>query len=723
MLLAGFPPLMHKRLGLVLGVCLSSVAVMAADESTIVDTHVVSSSVAGANIAETMVVTATREATAKSELAESVSVLDAKQLELIGPSHPAEALNRVAGVHINNLGGEGHMSAIRQPITTAGVYLFLEDGIPTRPSGFFNHNGLYEINVSQGSRLEVTKGPASALYGSDAIGGVINSLTKPAPRQTETDINYEAGAHGWNRLLASFGTDLSDDTGLRLDINATDSQGYRDESDYGRYSTTLRLDSQLTEDWRLKLVGSYTDVDQSGTSDLFEADYRSDPEKNRFHDDIGFREVQATRLSAEFEYTFNEQQQLTITPYYRDNQMLMMPSWMVTYDPNIRDYQFQSYGALIKFRQNLAGGKGRVIVGLDADYTPSRYREEAISVSLDGDIYRDYQPTGTLNYDFDTEQASLSPYVHSDWQLGENWHLNAGVRYDKFEVDYDNNLASLSSGSHQRPSSQSLSYQAFSPKLGLVWQYHADHNAYINARRAFRAPTIGQLFRPGSSSESVELEPVRSDSVELGLRGRWAKTWSYELALYDMQIEDDIVSYINGFTRISTNAGETSHRGIELTLAGKLTDELSLALAVSKTQQEYRDFSYIYQCFSPACGGFTIETRNFSGSDVGKAPETMGSLTLGYQPRALAKLSLEVEWEHMGGYYTDETNSAEYDGHNLFNLRANYQLSNRWAIYGRVMNLTDRRYSTYTSNQVGNSNIGYRPGLPRSLYLGVRGAF
>jgi outer membrane cobalamin receptor len=69
------------------------------------------------------------------------------------------------------------MTAIRQPITTGGVYLFLEDGLPTRPTGFFNHNGLYEIDIPNSGRVEVTKGPGSALYGSDAIGGIFKMFT------------------------------------------------------------------------------------------------------------------------------------------------------------------------------------------------------------------------------------------------------------------------------------------------------------------------------------------------------------------------------------------------------------------------------------------------------------------------------------------------------------------------------------------------------------------
>ncbi|BFM15894.1 TonB-dependent receptor [Maricurvus nonylphenolicus] len=669
---------------------------------------------------ETMVVTATREAKDKSTLSESVSVLSEQDLELIAPSHPAEALNQIAGVHVNNLGGEGHMSAIRQPITTSGVYLFLEDGVPTRPTGYFNHNGLYEVNIPQSSRLEVTKGPASALYGSDAIGGVINSLTKPAPinQASETDINLEAGSHGWKRLLTSFATGINDHSGLRIDINATDSDGYRDNADYTRYSTTLRYDNQLTDKLKLKVLGSYSDIEQSGVSSLEYDDYKNDPKKNRYQGDIGYRDVKALRLSAEFNYQMTDDQLLTITPFYRDNSMEMMPSWMVTYDPNVRDYQFQSYGALLKFRQNLWQDRVQVITGLDIDYTPSTYEEEDITVTTQGDLFTDYQKTGNKHYDFESDQLSLAPYIHLEWQFAEKWRLNAGARYDYFEVDYSDKLAGQAVDSrHLRPESQTLRYDEVSPKLGLVYQYTSNHNAYLSYRQAFRAPTIGNLFRPGSSLESDQLEPVTSDSVELGLRGRFSPRLAYELAIYDMDIENDIVSFIDGSDRKSVNAGETSHKGIELSLQSQITDNFSVSLAANYTRQRYEDFSYVYLVWP------SLQSINFAGFDVAKAPKKTANLNLTYKPPFLPKASASLEYEYLGEYYTDQTNTAKYDGHELVNLRLHYEVSPQLSTYLRVMNISDERYSTYTSNQVGDPDISYRPGLPRSVYAGVRLSF
>ena len=674
------------------------------------------------NALEQVIVTATREAKTRSELAESVGVISEEQLEYIAPAHPAEALNRVAGVHVNNLGGEGHMTSIRQPISTAGVYLFLEDGIPTRPTGFFNHNGLYEINVPQSAQLEVTKGPASALYGSDAIGGVINAVTRAAPESAEVSINGELGADGWQRALISGGNRLGDHSAFRLDLNSTASEGFREAAEYTRTSMSGRLDSRFAEGWGSKTVLSYSSIDQSGVSGLEEDDYRNNAAKNLYHGDIGYREVEAFRLSSELAYAPSDDSLITATPFVRHNTMAMMPSWMVTYDPNIRDTEFSSYGLLLKYRRNF--DRGEVIVGVDADCTPSEYREERISVSRDGEYFVDYARTGELSYHFEAEQTSVSPYVHAEFAPSTNWLLSAGLRYDVFVVDYEEQLGTPNTDpSHFRPASQSRDYDNLSPKLGAVYKLSDNHQLYASYRHAFRAPTVGTLFRPGSSEGTTGLDPVTSVSREIGLRGMVGERVNYEVAVYDMTTENDIVSYIEGNDRKTTNAGETSHQGVEVSVQAPLGRAWELGVAYAAMRQQYEDFSYVFSQFNPGCFCKVSENLNFAGNDISRAPESLANVTLSYSPQWLAGLRMELEWSHMGDYYTDETNTQQYAGHELFNLRATRDFGEDLSVYARLSNLTDERYSTYTANQVGDEDLSYRPGLPRSLFAGVRYRF
>jgi len=129
---------------------------------------------------ETIVVTASGSANTLADTAASVGVISEVEIEEVNPMHAGELMNRIPGVNIVQLGssGSGVMAAIRQPVSTSPVYLYLENGVPTRAAGFFNHNALYEVNMSGANGVEIIKGPGSALYGSDAIGAVVNTLSE-----------------------------------------------------------------------------------------------------------------------------------------------------------------------------------------------------------------------------------------------------------------------------------------------------------------------------------------------------------------------------------------------------------------------------------------------------------------------------------------------------------------------------------------------------------------
>ncbi|MFT4919175.1 MAG: iron complex outermembrane receptor protein, partial [Zhongshania aliphaticivorans] len=146
-------------------------------------------------VLETILVTATRDDQQLADVAASVGVLDQETIEALNPRHASELMNRIPGVNIVQLGsgGEGVAAAIRQPISYNPVYLYLENGVPTRSAGFFNHNALYEVNTALANGVEIIKGPGSALYGSDAMGAVINSLVGQPAKEDRTSLALETG--------------------------------------------------------------------------------------------------------------------------------------------------------------------------------------------------------------------------------------------------------------------------------------------------------------------------------------------------------------------------------------------------------------------------------------------------------------------------------------------------------------------------------------------------
>ena len=131
---------------------------------------------------EEVVVTGAREATPLAATPAAIGRLETRALDDAKATRIDQVINALPGVHMVDLGNEQHSMSIRQPITTNAVYQYLEDGVPIRPVGVFNHNALNEVNLTGAGEVEVIRGPASSLYGSNAVGGAVNFLTRARRR-------------------------------------------------------------------------------------------------------------------------------------------------------------------------------------------------------------------------------------------------------------------------------------------------------------------------------------------------------------------------------------------------------------------------------------------------------------------------------------------------------------------------------------------------------------
>lgn len=680
---------------------------------------------------ETVLVTATREARQLQDVAASVGVLGQDELEAVNPGHSAELLNRIPGVNIVQLGssGEGTAAAIRQPVSYGPVYLYLENGVPTRSAGFFNHNALYEVNTALGNGVEIIKGPGSALYGSDAIGAVINSLVGQPPAEDRLSVSVEGGEHDWWRGQLRAATRGEVDS-FTLSASASNSGGWRDHTDSERQEVVASWYRQLGNHWSVNSVASGSVINMAtGGSGLQYDDYMARPEQAG--NTIGFRDVKAFRASSAFEKQLDHGS-LSFTPYLRSNQLEYLATWTLntgrvqppppwcpscpaaldSQDAHINRSGHDSVGLLAKLRQDFADSSF-VIVGVDIDLTRGKTEQDYIerTDSDPGNYWQSYRRAGKL-YDYRVDFSAVSPYVHLEHQLSARLRATAGLRYDQIRYDYDDQLSAPDTALHRRPADQAVEFEHLSPKLGLIYDINDRLNAYFAYRHAFRIPAAGQLFRSGSTQDSTELDPVKADSLELGLRGEWGQGGSFEVSVYDMRKRDDILSVQDTGTgvRRNTNAGETRHRGIELGLGQRLGDSLDVNIAYSRNQHEFREW--------------VDRSGDYSGNDMPDAPRSFANIRLNYHPIALKGGYIELEWSHQGPHWLDEANDDDgnssdrdrYKGHALMNLRAEYPLTERLTVYGRVLNLDDRRYAETTSKW----GPSYTPGRPRTAILGAR---
>jgi outer membrane receptor protein involved in Fe transport len=652
-----------------------------------------------------MVVSATREVQRRTDQSTTIDALEGAAIREVRAAHPSGIMQRLPGVHATQLSGEGLSMAIRQPITTKPMYLYLEDGVPTRSTGFFNHNALYEVNLPQSGGLEVLKGPGTALYGSDAIGGVVNVLTRPAPVTPTLDATVEGGQFGYARLLATGGF-TSGANGIRADVNVTRSDGWRDEGGFKRQSGTIRWDGAFAG-FTTKTVLAGSNIDQSEAASLTQAQFDARQETNP--SPIAYRKVQALRFSTAIEKD-NGRSLLSLTPYARHNVLDIMPSWQLTFNQQIWDTRNNSAGILAKYRRDFDPMRTRVIVGADLDYSPGSFVAHKITSTVTGGIFQTYT-TGEKQYDYDVTYRQASPYVHTELSPIHRLRLDAGVRYDASGYVYDTKLDPIASGRWRRPADTTVNYTRLSPKLGATYDVSRSLNLFASYREGFRAPGQSQLFQQGSNTAStVSLRPVTAKSLEGGTRGQIDGRFIYSVSVYDMHIQNDILTILDAQgAQTTSNAGETRHRGVEVSAGAMLTSQLRFDAAYSTSKQTYEEWTIPVSGTNVSYAGKTIET----------APHTLTNLLVTYSPNVLNGGRLAAEWSMTGRYYADPENTQTYDGFDLVTLHGNYMIRNLGELFVRVTNVTNEKYAEVATYNAFNK-WQYTPGTPRSVFAGLR---
>ena len=677
------------------------------------------------SVLEVITVTSNKESTTLRETPASVGVINEADIRLTGPTHPQQLLSQVPGVAVGVTNGEGHNMAIRQPFSTNPLYLYLEDGIATRATGFFNHNALYEVNIPQAGAVEIIRGPGSALYGSDAIAGIVNIITRAPDKKNGVQTSVEAGSFGWKRVLADGTFGASPDGGLRISINRSHTDGWRDSTGYDRTSANFRWDHAAGSNTFVKTILGYTSIDQQtgANSSLTRADYENNPTKNNFS--IAYRKVEALRLSSEITHE-QDGNTFTLTPYVRSNKMDLNGSYNLSSDPRIEKTDVTSFGLLTKWRRDFSGAwKPRWIAGVDIERSPGARTEDGLTLTKTGTgantNYTGYT-VGSRIYDYDVTFRSTSLYSHLQLHPSDQTTFTLGLRSDHIAFDLNNHLSApvqtgtgASAKYYGQLADASRSYNRISPKLGWTHLLAPNTSVYASHNAGFRVPSESQLFRAGSDTTAANasakallassLKPIRAKQTEVGVRGSNQRL-DYDVVVYRLEKSDDLVSQRDLSSNVTTsvNAGKTQHQGIELALGSNFNTQWRLDSAISYANHKYVDW--------------VTSTANFSGKTMEAAPKTIANTRLTWRPDATQVAQLE--WVYLGSYWLEASNNpsfGKYEGHQVFNLRVSQKLTPSVSVFGRLMNLTDKRYADSAS--VSSNTPVFSPALPRALYAGV----
>ncbi|MCP5093678.1 MAG: TonB-dependent receptor [Gammaproteobacteria bacterium] len=655
-----------------------------------------------------LVVTSRRQGEPLARHPGNIAQLGAEAIAAVGHQHINELMTRIAGVWLSRGSGQEHLTAIRSPVLTGagscGDFLFLEDGIPIRPSGFCNVNQMFEMHTEQAVSVEVIRGPGNALYGSNALHGIINVLTPASSAAPESLLAIEAGSNDFLRLRALLPGGA--DAPLMGSLVFADDGGFRDDSGYRQGKLQLALDWGLA-DAALTTVFSATDLDQETAGFIVGEDAYKDPAVNRSNlNPEAFRDASSQRLYALYRRS-TASFDIDIRPYLRHSDMRFLQHFLP--GKPLEENGHVSVGAISALSFGI--DKRQFTVGLDIEWSDLFLEETQFGPTEGSDFLRETRPEGK-HYDFDVRSVAVAPYLQTQIDVGERLTLGGGLRVETIRYDYDNQMLAGNTrddGSacgfggclYSRPASRSDTFTNVAPKLSFNYQLRNDASLFGVLARGFRAPQATELYRLQSGQAVADLDSATIDSIELGVR--WdEERWQGDAAVFAMRKRESVFRDANGF---NVSAARSRHQGVEVTTSWALAHALRLDLDVSFARHRY-DFDRI------AARGETFVSEN----DVDSAPRWLGSAELLFETGNNAAFAMQ--WASIGDYYLDAENRFKYPGHSLLNLRARIALSNRLSVTARLNNLLDEAFADRADYAFGN--FRYFPGRGRELFIELR---
>ena len=637
----------------------------------------------------------------------SVSTKDEKEIKLDQVIYQKDLLNSLSGVRIEQTGSIiGHMTSIRMPMGTSPYYLFMQDGIPVQSSGFFNHNGLAYTTFQSATSVEVLKGAGTALYGSDAVAAVVNVKSAKAPSKIqEISVKGMGGSYGYGTAGVEMSDTIDENNAYRANATYMHSDGWRDHTKADRAEANIRYDHSINDDNDVKILfnfskteaqqadsfNDYVNIENGSTDASDDPNYFTALEKT----DVK-RKFDYAKISTEFNNYLYDDLEITVTPYIRYNRNRYIATWENNLPSN--DNKLSTFGLLQRntYEQNW----GKVVFGFDTEYTKSslQYNQD-FDITTTGYGAKTY--TAGALYDYDVNYFAIAPYAHLDYMINQQIKLSPGLRYDYNQYDYKNNLAPDStdnSGTYYRPSDRIDSYNHLSPKLALSYMPSKDLNLYTRYANGFRIPQATRLYSVKVGYENINLKAEKSNTYEIGLKKNFSQKTFLELALYYMTVDDTIIRDKN--TGGYRNGGSSIHQGVETSLKSKLTKEWESSLSYSYSKHNYDN--------DP-----TLDDNEIAG-----APNHLANARLFYIPSYLTGLKMMAEWQYVGSYWMDDKHTVDkYEGYSIGNFKADYTYSKKLTVFGKVTNITDKKYAVNARYAYGKED--YTPADPRSFYAGV----
>lgn len=567
-----------------------------------------------------------------------------------------------------------------------GVKLIV-DGIPeTTPDG---QGQLDNLNLGIVKSIEVIKGPSSSLYG-NASGGVIS---------IQTIADFKKPFSQWKTGIGSYGFQNYQVTAGIGDANAHyifhgnygQSNGFRDQSGFKQVNTNFTGNFRLGETLKLKALINYSDSpeaqDPGGlTLEEVETNRRQARDRN-----VLFETGEAIR-----------QFKVGTSIIWKRNTKATLSSYLFY---NRRSFEgklpFEFGGAIDLTRNYMGHGTGYEIrskkntlkVGYDLGYQNDRRNR-----------FRNIEGIqGALTLDQVEKFTNVGVYVVDHWDSGR-WYLTGGLRFDYNKLAVDDNFTTNGNDSGN------IGLNAFNPSVGVSYAFAKAQHIYVNVATSFETPSLSELSADPNGGQGFNglLKPQKAINYELGLKGHVNNHLQYQLAIFRIETEDDLVPFeLEDFPdrTFFRNAGSTNRNGLELSLHYVFAKEWTI-----QSSYAYSDFTY---------GNYRTPDGNFEGNALPGIPKHTTSFGLVYASKKGFRANLRANL--VGNQYAEDSNAVTVDGYALIHLRGGYVFQYRNVEVRPYLGVNNLLNEAYTDNVRINAFGGryYEPAPTLNVFGGL----
>lgn len=619
-------------------------------------------------IMDEVVVTGSRQEQATEKIPAQITVITAEDIKASGAQSVPDALRNLGGVIVTDFNGNG----FNQKVDMGGFgetsdrhVAIIVNGRKINPIDMSGVNFL-SIPIENVEKIEVLHGGNSVLYGGDAMGGVINIITKDS---TEGVHGYaELGIGSFDAIKGTagltFGLDRFDGN---LGLVQYDTKGYRDHSDADRTSVYGKLTFHATDTLAVSLEANTTKANYQFPGGLTKAQIEQDRKQAVNTADEGESQDDFYVLTLESDWGSYGKLDLNLSyrDYSRDDDML---SW---WGDKYYSYEYDTVGFNPQYilDNKLFGNDNRLTIGMemyDTDYTAWSGPSKAL----------------VKTNHFEHDQKTLGIYLQDEFNLMQNLVLNLGVRYEDFDTTLGLNPAQ----------NKEIDENEYAWNLGVAYIFNPGSKLYARAYQAFRFPRVDEFLTYGVLNENLKHETSRGYEMGarfVGMNNRLAL--SGRIFTFDV---DDEIAY-NGATYLNENIDKTRHQGGELNAKFKATNILSLFGGLGYTNAE-----------------FTTGANN--GKKIPLVPEFKANTR--FELKFDCGFSYRLQYNYLSSRYagTDYSNSVDkLDSAGTVDMYASYTYK-KVEFFANATNIFNEEYY---NGYAGTGWTSFYP-MPEAVYYG-----